>query len=121
LAFDISIHGAGLTTHVDTLAANAAPTGSGAAFDGYLGALPANNAAITGAGLTGYLDALKTNEAIATAVAAPVAGGNSLTAFLENACSQIVSLPDDPNKQTVGNTLTYTSVDGPYAMSFTKN
>jgi hypothetical protein len=73
LAFDNSIHGAGLTTHADTLATNAAPTGSGAAFDGYLGALPANNAAISGAGIQSFTDILLSNTYIKTTGAPVVA------------------------------------------------
>jgi hypothetical protein len=120
LASDVSLGGAGLTTHVDTLSSNTAPSGSGAAFQGYLGALGASAAAISGAGMTGYLDALKTNEVVG-ATATTTSGGASVTAFLENVYSQILSLPDGPNKQTVGDSVTFSSVEGPYAMSFAKN
>ena len=120
LGSDVSLGGAGLTTHVDTLSTNNAPSGSGAAFQGYLGALGANAAGTSGAGLVGYLDALKTNEVVG-ATATTTSGGASVTAFLENVYSQILSLPDGPNKQTVGDSVTFSSVEGPYAMSFAKN
>lgn len=121
LAGSNSISGAGLTTHVDTLAINNSPTGSGAALSAYLGALGVNAAGCSGAGLTGYLDALATNAMISNLGTSSATGAASVTAFLENVFKQVMAMPDGPNKQTSGNTVAFSAVDGPYAMSFVKN
>lgn len=115
-----SLSGAGLTTHVDTLATNSAPTGAG--LQGYLGALGINASATSGAGITGYADALATTSALAgeapSAAGAPPSAG-SVSSFLESVYGQIVA--QGLAVEGANGSVTYASADGPYAMSFVKN
>jgi hypothetical protein len=134
LASDHSIHGAGLTTHVDTLATNGAPTGSGAAFTGYLGALPPNAAAISGPGIGSFTDILLSNTSI-SAVGAPVAAGIAAAApaaaatgdFLQNVYNQLMALsPADVASAggtitQTGNGIAFAAASGSASMSFVKN
>lgn len=120
LAGGHSLSGAGLTTHVDTLATNSAPTGAG--LQGYLGALGINASATSGAGLTGYADALATTSALAgeapSAAGAPPSAG-SVSSFLESVYGQLVA--QGLAVEGANGSVTYASADGPYAMSFVKN
>ncbi len=136
LASDVSLGGAGLTTHVDTLSTNTAPSGSGAAFQGYLGALGASAAAISGPGIKSYADVMASSSAIegaavavgagiaaASAPAAPAATGD----FLQSVYSQIVALSEGEvaaaggNLVQSGNGLAFSAASGSTSMTFVKN
>lgn len=106
--------GGGIAGYLDALPATNTQT-SGSGVVGYTDAL-AINASITGAGATGYLDAIASN----TALSGPSTSSPSVTSFLENVYSQIMSLPAD-QRTVSGNTVTFASTSGPYAMSFIKN
>lgn len=110
------ISGAGIQGYLSSLPATGATPTSGTGPVGYLDALPASSVAPTsGAGMTGYLDALATNSDIAGP-----AGGSSLTSFLENVYSQIMSLPDDGSRKVANGSVTFAKAEGSYAMSFVK-
>jgi len=102
-----SSSGAGITTYLNALPPGVRAAG-GPGLTGYLEAFPPSaRVAGGGPGLTTYLDAITTDDG---------AGGS----FLERVHAQIMSLPDDGNRQVSGNTVTYASAEGSYAMSFIK-
>jgi len=135
LAGAISISGGGLTTHLDTLASNSAPTGSG--LSGYLSALPVA-AAVSGAGLSTYTDILLSNSALEGSGAAPVAAGIAAAAavsgpttgsgaFLQSVFGQIQALnADEVSSQggslvSNGDSVAFAIGKDNIAMTFVKN
>lgn len=108
----VSVSGAGLVNHVDTLTSNSA-SGTGAAMSGYLSAL-GSNAIASGAGFTGYTDALQTTSTISGS-----SGSSAVASFLQNVYSQIMALPADA-KTVSGSSVSFSASSGNMAMSFTK-